>query len=107
MIFKSFKEMNINKKLGRSQLYTAFTLAEVLITLSIIGIVASITVPTLLNDSETAQFQTGLKKNFAALSQAHATAKAEYEMPYATFADYLTIFTKHMRVPATKKMCNT
>ena len=36
----------------------AFTLAEVLITLGIIGIVAAITIPTLINNVQDAQYKT-------------------------------------------------
>ena len=36
----------------------AFTLAEVLITLGIIGVVAAMTMPTLLNSTQGAQYRT-------------------------------------------------
>ena len=39
-----------------------FTLAEVLITLGIIGVVAAMTIPTLMNQTGQAEFKTGLKK---------------------------------------------
>lgn len=42
-----------------------FTLAEVLITLVIIGIVAAMTIPTLINDSQKLQEVTALKKAYA------------------------------------------
>lgn len=47
-----------------------FTLAEVLITLGIIGVVAAMTIPTLMNSTNDAQFKTGLKKVVSTLSQA-------------------------------------
>ena len=47
----------------------AFTLAEVLLTLLIIGVVASLTVPTLINDTQDAELKTAWKKAFAELSQ--------------------------------------
>ena len=40
----------------------AFTLAEVLITLGIIGVVAAMTMPTLLNSTQGAQYRTAYKK---------------------------------------------
>ena len=40
----------------------AFTLAEVLITLGIIGVVAAMTIPTLISNTNGAQFKTGFKK---------------------------------------------
>ena len=48
----------------------AFTLAEVLITLGIIGIVAAMTLPTLVQNHKNAELQTGLKKAYSVLSQA-------------------------------------
>jgi prepilin-type N-terminal cleavage/methylation domain-containing protein len=49
---------------------TGFTLAEVLIVLGIIGIVAALTIPTLMNQTRMSQYQTGLKKIVAELNQA-------------------------------------
>ena len=39
-----------------------FTLAEVLITLGIIGVVAAMTMPTLMNSTQGAQYKTAYKK---------------------------------------------
>lgn len=47
-----------------------FTLAEVLITLGIIGIVAEITIPTLMHDIQDQQFKAGWKKGFSVVAQA-------------------------------------
>ena len=47
-----------------------FTLAEVLITLGIIGVVAAMTIPTLMNQSSQAVFRTGFKKAVSVLNQA-------------------------------------
>lgn len=47
-----------------------FTLAEVLITLGIIGVVAAMTIPTLMNQTGQAEFKTGFKKAVSVLSQA-------------------------------------
>ena len=47
-----------------------FTLAEVLITLTIIGIVAALTIPTLINNVNEAQYNAGVKDSFNKLSQA-------------------------------------
>ena len=48
---------------------SAFTLAEVLITLGIIGVVAAMTLPTVINETENKQLEAALKKSFSALSQ--------------------------------------
>ena len=47
----------------------AFTLAEVLITLGIIGVVAAMTLPTVINNTRNKQLETALKKSYSALSQ--------------------------------------
>jgi prepilin-type N-terminal cleavage/methylation domain-containing protein len=56
-----------------------FTLAEILVTLGVIGVIASMTVPTLVQDVQEAQFKAAWKKTFADFSQASkrlATDKA-------------------------------
>lgn len=47
-----------------------FTLAEVLITLGIIGVVAAMTMPTLINSTQGAQYKTAFKKALSVMSQA-------------------------------------
>lgn len=53
----------------------AFTLAEVLITLGIIGIVAAITIPTLMQNIQDQQFKQMWKKEYSVISQAYERAK--------------------------------
>jgi prepilin-type N-terminal cleavage/methylation domain-containing protein len=48
----------------------AFTLAEILITLLIIGVVASLVIPNIINDAQNAELKTAWKKAFADFSQA-------------------------------------
>ena len=48
----------------------AFTLAEVLITLVIIGVIAAITVPTLMNQTKGQEYKSALKKGISAFNQA-------------------------------------
>lgn len=55
----------------------AFTLAEVLITLGIIGLVAAMTIPTLLNATQDLQFKVAWKKEFSVLSQATELMKKD------------------------------
>jgi prepilin-type N-terminal cleavage/methylation domain-containing protein len=47
-----------------------FTLAEVLITLLIIGVVASLVIPALINDTQEAEFHVAWKKIYSELDQA-------------------------------------
>ena len=48
----------------------AFTLAEVLITLGIIGVVAALTIPTLMSSIQNRQLEVGLKNAYSTLTQA-------------------------------------
>jgi len=57
------------KVLTRLQRYKAFTLAEVLITLGIIGVVAAMTIPTLINNYQNTQYVTQLKKAYSTIQQ--------------------------------------
>ena len=63
-----------------------FTLAEVLITLGIIGVVAAMTMPTLLNSTQGAQYRTAYKKALSVLSQAVVlnVALDDYDLSQAT-----------------------
>ncbi len=56
----------------------AFTLAEVLITLGIIGIVAAMTLPALITKYQKQVTVTKLKKVYSALSQSVELSKVEY-----------------------------
>jgi prepilin-type N-terminal cleavage/methylation domain-containing protein len=47
-----------------------FTLAEVLITLLIIGVVASLVIPSIINDTQQAEFDIMFKKNYASFANA-------------------------------------
>lgn len=47
-----------------------FTLAEALITLGIIGVIAAMTIPTVMNNTQDAEFKNKLKKEYSVLSQA-------------------------------------
>lgn len=49
---------------------TGFTLAEVLITLAIIGVVAAMTIPTLMANYQKTQYVAGLKKAYAEATEA-------------------------------------
>lgn len=56
----------------------AFTLAEVLITLGIIGIVAAMTIPTLVKNYNHRQIETKLKKTYSVLQNAFEMSKSQY-----------------------------
>jgi prepilin-type N-terminal cleavage/methylation domain-containing protein len=58
------------KKQIKKQIISGFTLAEVLITLLIIGVVASMVIPNIINDSQDAEIKTAWKKSYSDISQA-------------------------------------
>lgn len=61
----------------------AFTLAEVLITLAIIGIVAAITIPSVIANYQQQEFKTGLRKAVSVLNEAiQANISYEGQTPY-------------------------
>lgn len=89
--------------------YFGFTLAEVLIVLGVIGIVAAITIPSLISESQDQVLVTRLKKNFTAISQAYLTAVANEgaiedwgphpaTLDDATKKQWIETFTKYLNI---------
>ena len=68
------------KKLG-------FTLAEVLIPLVIIGVIAAMTVPTLMNNTNAQEFRSALKKAISGTNQA---LTLHYALEGLSAQDYTT-----------------
>lgn len=60
-----------------------FTLAEVLITLGIIGVVAAMTMPSLIANYNGKKYRTAFKKTVSVLSQAAAMNKANEDFDYS------------------------
>jgi prepilin-type N-terminal cleavage/methylation domain-containing protein len=58
-----------------------FTLSEVLITLGVIGIVAAMTLPTLIQNAKEKATVAKVRETYAILSQAYKHAVAEYGTP--------------------------
>ena len=66
----------------------AFTLAEVLITLGIVGVVAAMTMPSLVANYEKKRTATAVKKAYSELSQALKLAEVDYgDMEYWDYPD--------------------
>ena len=63
---------------GEGSIRNAFTLAEVLITLAIIGVVAAMTIPTLISDFQEKVTVTKLQKVYSALKNAFDLARIEH-----------------------------
>ena len=76
----------------------AFTLAEVLITLMIIGIVAALTIPSVISNYQQQEFKTGLKKAVSVLNEAIQTNIAqEGETPYQN-VNLFNYLKRHMNL---------
>ncbi|MBO6181298.1 type II secretion system protein, partial [bacterium] len=67
----------------RCKKFHAFTLAEILITIGIIGVVAAITIPLLMQNSNSKKFTTQFKKSLSTLNQAAIGAQAQYDLDYS------------------------
>ena len=83
----------------------AFTLAEVLITLGIIGVVAAMTMPTLINSTQGAQYKSAFKKALSAISQAVTLNVALDEVDFGDIDDtntMATILSQRMNVVRTE-----
>ncbi len=75
-----------------------FTLAEVLITLAIIGVVAAISIPSVISNSQQQEFKTGLRKAVSVLNSAITMNMAlDGETPYDNANTY-GFLMKHMAV---------
>ncbi len=75
-----------------------FTLAEVLITLAIIGVVAAVAIPSVISNSQQQEFKTGLRKAVSVLNQAITMNMAlDGETPYDN-ANLMGFLMKHMAV---------
>ncbi|MBQ8458975.1 type II secretion system protein [bacterium] len=59
-----------------------FTLAEVLITLGIIGVVAAMTIPTLIANVQGQRVRSQFKKTLSTLNQAGKMAQAQYDWDF-------------------------
>ena len=76
----------------------AFTLAEVLITLGIIGVVAAMTMPSLLNATQGKQYVTAYKRALATMSQAGAMNYALSDEDFNTASNVYDVLKQRMNV---------
>lgn len=79
--------------------FIGFTLAEVLITLGIIGVVAAMTIPTLMKNVQDIYYKTAYKKAYSVLWQAVNIANVNNELTSASNTvdvrnNFLTIMSK-------------
>lgn len=85
--------MPSRKLIGETMIKRGFTLAEVLITIGIIGIVAAMTLPAVVNRKQRKELEIGMQKTYSILSQALLKMQHEEGMiastvnyPSGTFA---------------------
>ena len=76
-LFRSFSIRNSFERLNK---FYGFTLAEVLITLGIIGIVAALTLPTIVQKQQEKVLLTKVKKAYSVILSAINAYKAEFEV---------------------------
>jgi len=75
-----------------------FTLAEVLLTLTIVGIVSSMVIPGVVQDTQNLHLKTAWKKEYASLSQATKRLIMEYEIPSTSSATIMDGFGNYLNV---------
>lgn len=73
-----------------------FTLAEILITLGIIGVVAALTIPIMVQNITEEKYKTAAKKTYSTLYQASVQAKEDNGGDLAS-ADYKSLYAKQLK----------
>jgi len=88
----------LSKNVGSSKRYAAFTLAEVLITLGIIGVIAALTIPTLIKKTNDKETIVALKKAYSILSSSYTLAVQENGSPETWTKDPLAVLKPYLKV---------
>ncbi|MBQ8459679.1 type II secretion system protein [bacterium] len=73
--------MNKNKK------FSGFTLAEVLITIGVIGVVAAMTIPTIMANIKGQRYRSQFKKTMSTLNQAVRMNQANYDWNFGDLSE--------------------
>lgn len=82
----------------KKKVFDAFTLAEVLITLGIIGVVAALTLPNLISSYKKNIVETRLKKFYSVINQAITLSERENgDKAYWQSADTADFFNKYLK----------
>ena len=88
-LFTTLRGVGLHKTLCLKE-FRGFTLAEVLITLVIIGVIAAMTIPTLINKTNKQEYVSRLKKAYSTLSQATNRIIADEGMPRGDIGGWAT-----------------
>jgi prepilin-type N-terminal cleavage/methylation domain-containing protein len=102
----NFKNQSVSmynsQKKGNPIMYrrkSAFTLAEVLITLGIIGVVAAITIPNLVTSYKSKILRTQFDKSYAMIKQVYKMMEADgvfLDWDEYTYAENIELFQKYL-----------
>lgn len=86
--------------------FLGFTLAEVLITLGIIGVIAALTIPTLIKNSQTTALKSQFKKFYAVYEAATKTIAQDYGGDYTgiNIITYVSELQKRLNIT---KVCTS
>lgn len=87
-----------NVKLINRQSSKAFTLAEVLVTLLIIGVVAAMTIPTLMKTINDIQYKSAYRKAFSDAQNALNMANKEGLLSGDDYSDNLQVYLDNFKV---------
>ena len=91
--------------------FRGFTLAEVLITLVIIGVIAAMTIPTLINKTNNQEYVSKLKKTYSTLTQATNQIIADEGTPRVDIGGWATspddMLTRYKKYLSRAKECTT
>ena len=104
---KGHKVLQTSKRRGEGANRNAFTLAEVLITLSVIGVVAALTLPNLLSKTDDRENLVALKKVYSELTQVRNQLDWEYGGTFTTACNnyndtcFRDLFASKMKVAKT------
>lgn len=74
----NFEVLKLSFFKNLSKKFLAFTLAEILITLTIVGVIAALTIPTLMKNYNNYANYVALKKSYSLLSNAYSRVEREY-----------------------------
>lgn len=83
-------------KIYKTSVNSGFTLAELLVTITIIGIIASLSIPGLINSVQEQQYAAGLKKYYAVLSE--ATIKLQNDYGTINTSSYINMKNDYKKV---------
>lgn len=96
------------KKNKNSLLYKAFTLAEILITLGIVGIIAALTIPSLIKSTNEMELTSAFKKAYSVANQAYKLAVQENGNGFGGWTSGTTLsYTKFNALKAQLKVTKT